>query len=307
MPTRTDDQPIFRLPPFRVRKVSVAMSETMNWGMTSFGIPAVWSKSRGEGVKVAVLDTGAALNHPDLRDQVDEAKDFSKSDNGPEDSNGHGTHCAGIVAAIDDGRGVIGVAPRARLLIGKVLGNDGSGKASNIARGIRWAAESGAHIISMSFGSSSADKSIASACRYAASKGSLLIAAAGNEGPYENTVGYPGGFPETLCVAAIDHARKLARYSSIGSRVDLAAPGSDVLSCYPPRGYATLSGTSQATPFVSGVVALMIGRQLKTGSRTVTTAEQLKIAVRKTCIDVGKVGHDTGYGWGLVNPADLVG
>lgn len=307
MPVRDSDQPIFRLPPFRVQRVSVTMAETMDWGITSFGVPAIWSKSRGEGVRVAVLDTGAALNHPDLRDQIDEAKDFSKSDNGPEDSNGHGTHCAGIVAAIDDGQGVIGVAPRSRLMIGKVLGNDGSGKASNIARGIRWAADSGAHIISMSFGSSVADKAIANACRYAASKGVLLIAAAGNEGPYDNTVGYPGGFPDTLCVAAIDHARKLAKYSSRGDQVDLAGPGTDVLSCYPPRGYAKLSGTSQATPFVAGVVALMVGRQLKSGVRTVTTADQLKVAVRKTCIDVGKGGHDKGYGWGLVNPADLVG
>lgn len=305
-PARKKPDPVFKLPPFKVEQIFVTMAETQDWGLRLFGIPGLWSRSKGEGVKVAVLDTGAALDHPDLKGQIDEAVDFTGSRFGPSDQNGHGTHCCGVIAAAENDTGIVGVAPKARLYVGKVLGDNGSGGGAGIARGIKWATDKGVHIISMSLGSSEPDPQIRAACQYAASKGVLIVAAAGNEGPYDNTVGYPGGFPECLCVAAIDQAKRIAKFSSRGSQVDVAAPGVDILSCYPPKGYAKLSGTSMATPFVAGVVALLVGRQLASGKRTITTIAALKDAIHKTAVDAGNPGFDTAYGWGLINPDSLI-
>jgi subtilisin family serine protease len=304
--TAKKKEPIFKLPPFKVEQIFVAMAETQDWGLKLFGIPKVWSRTKGEGVKVAVLDTGVALDHPDLKGQIVAARDFTGSRSGPADLHGHGTHCAGVIAAAENDTGVVGVAPKAKLLVGKVLGDNGSGGSGGIAAGVKWAADNGADIISMSLGSSSPDGAIHSAIKYAASKGVFVIAAAGNEGPYENTVGYPGGFPECVCVAAIDQAKRIAKFSSRGRAVDVAAPGVDILSTYPPKNYARLSGTSMATPFVAGVVALLLARQKATGNVTIKSIDDLLAAIKKTSVDAGSSGHDNQFGWGLIDPDSLV-
>jgi subtilisin family serine protease len=282
------------------------MAETQDWGLKLFGIPALWSRTKGEGATVAVLDTGAALDHPDLKGRIAAAKDFTGSPSGPADVHGHGTHCCGIIAAAENNVGIVGVAPKARLLVGKVLGDNGSGNGNGIASGIRWAVDSGADLISMSLGSPSPDNRILSAVKYAASKGVFIIAAAGNEGPGENTVGYPGGFAECVCVAAIDQAKKIASFSSRGSAVDVAAPGVDILSTYPPKNYARLSGTSMATPFVAGVVALLVAKQKAQGKKTIGSINDLLALIKKTSVDVGNPGFDNSYGWGLIDPDSLV-
>lgn len=300
------DDGLFRLPPFTVEQIFVTMAETQDWGLKLFGIPQIWARTKGEGVRVAVLDTGASLDHPDLKGQIVAAKDFTRSASGPNDPHGHGTHCCGVIAAAENDTGVVGVAPKAKLLVGKVLGDNGSGGSAGIAAGIRWAVDNGADLISMSLGSGSPDPTIHAAVKYAASKGVFLIAAAGNEGPYDNTVGYPGGFPECVCVAAIDQAKRIAKFSSRGGEVDVAAPGVDILSSYPPKNYARLSGTSMATPFVAGVVALLLAKQKAGGKKTIKTVDDLLAAIKKTSVDAGQQGHDTQFGWGLINPDTLV-
>nr|WP_264766199.1 S8 family serine peptidase [Marinobacter fonticola] len=147
-------EPIFRLPPYTVHNIFVGLSEIQDWGLKLLNIPSLWRISEGEGVKVAILDTGVSLNHPDLTGSIPAGnyKDFTNSPHGIADQQGHGTHCAGIVAARKNSRGVVGVAPKAELLIGKVLGDDGSGTGENIAAGVNWAVEQGADIISMSLG-----------------------------------------------------------------------------------------------------------------------------------------------------------
>jgi len=298
--------PVFKLPPYKVEQLFVSMAETQDWGLKLFGIPALWSRTKGEGAVVAVLDTGAALDHPDLKGQIVAAKDFTGSPSGPADVHGHGTHCCGIIAAAENDSGVVGVAPKARLLVGKVLGDNGSGSGLAISNGIRWAVDSGADLISMSLGSSTPDGRIQSAVRYAASKGVFVIAAAGNEGPDEGTVGYPGGFAECVCVAAIDQAKKIAKFSSRGSQVDVAAPGVDILSTYPPKNYARLSGTSMATPFVAGVVALIVAKQKAQGKKAIGSVDDLLTLIKKTSVDAGNPGFDSSYGWGLIDPDGLV-
>lgn len=291
----------FKLPPYKIESVAVACSETIDWGLRSFSIPDIWIDSAGKGIVVAVLDTGAAPSHPDLIGQIISSQDFSGSNAGAYDTNGHGTHCAGVIAGNKNNSGVIGVAPDARLLVGKVLGDDGAGSAEWIAKGIRWAVTEGADIISMSLGSSSLDKSIKDAVKFAYSKGCFIVAAAGNEGPGPSTTGYPAGMKECISVAAVDRSNLAAMFSSRG-KVDIAAPGVDVMSCWPPKGYAKLSGTSMATPFVSGVLALVLSALKAENVKYKLLLKEISATFFKTAVDAGNPGYDSTYGWGLINP-----
>lgn len=302
-----NDEPIFQLPPYTVEQILVSVkSETIDWGLMIFGIPSLWDFSQGEGVKVAVLDTGAALQHPDLKGNILMAADFTGSSSGANDQQGHGTHCAGIIAGIRNNTGVAGVAPKASLMIGKVLGDNGSGSSDSVSKGIKWAADNGAHIISMSLGSSQSSPDIHSAIKYAYSKGCYIIAAAGNEGPGPNTVGYPGQYPEVIAVASINSSKKLSNFSSRGNQVDIAAPGEKILSCYPPKNLAVLSGTSMATPFVAGVVALLLSKRKKTGEPIPANNNEMLKLLAASAIDVGKPGVDSDFGYGIIDPVKLI-
>lgn len=303
MPRETE---LVRLPPFRVEAAMATLSETVDWGLASYGIPEQWSSTRGAGVRVAVLDTGIESRHDDLREGIAAARDFTRSRSGVEDRNGHGTHVAGTIGARKNSRGVVGVAPECRLLVGKVLDDGGSGSGRSVAAGIDWACAEGAEIISMSLGSASADGAIRSAIERATRDGRLVICAAGNDGR-SNSVNYPARWPETTAVAAVDRNGRVARFSSRGPEVDVAAPGQDVLSTYLRGGYAKLSGTSMATPFVTGVVALLIARRRKRGEEPLRlTAVELREELRRTSRDAGPVGHDPNYGWGMINPAGML-
>src|SRR5262245_13462417 len=127
------------LPPFRVEATLTALAEPIDWSLTNYHVPVHWKATRGQGIRVAVLDTGIDESHPDLALAIDDARDFTRSRYGPIDQNGHGTHTAGTIAARQNNVGVIGVAPDCRLLIAKVLGDDGSGSSTNVAAGIDWA------------------------------------------------------------------------------------------------------------------------------------------------------------------------
>jgi subtilisin len=295
----------YKLPAYNVEGLSVACSETVDWGLRACSIPDAWKKTSGKDIKVAVLDTGASLKHPDLIGQILKAKDFTKSTSGPYDTNGHGTHCAGVVAGNKNDSGVIGVAPGCKLLIGKVLNDEGSGSSKGIFEGIKWAADEGADIISMSFGSPSKDKDITAAIKYAYSKGCYLVAAAGNEGPGEGTTNYPANLKECISVAAVDRNSLAAKFSSRG-KVDIAAPGVDVTSCWPPKGYAKLSGTSMATPFVAGVLALVLSALKEEDIKYKALIGKITDTFYKTAVDAGKAGFDTTYGWGLIEPSSAL-
>ncbi|PGS54176.1 S8 family peptidase [Bacillus sp. AFS041924] len=256
---------------------------------TPWGIQAIYKNdgitttSGGSGIRVAVLDTGVNKTHPDLASNVEQCKDFSQAksslvNNSCVDKNGHGTHVSGTVLANGgSGQGIYGVAPEAKLWSYKVLNNRGSGYSDDIAAAIRHVADQSTSlgvktIISMSLGSSVKDSLISSAVTYAYNKGVLIVAAAGNDGPTPNTIGYPGALPEAVAVAALENVKangtyRVADFSSrgnpntdgdyvIGERdVEVSAPGRDVLSTWYNGGYNTISGTSMATPHISGLAA----------------------------------------------------
>jgi subtilisin family serine protease len=301
--------PLFRLPPFRVEAIMSAQSltEVIDWGLSLLHVPDHWKRTRGAGVRVAVIDTGIDESHPDLADAIDDARDFTASRAGPADRNGHGTHVAGIIAARKNNRGVVGVAPESRLLVAKVLGNDGAGTSTAVARGIDWAADCGARVISMSLGSPRPDPHLLAAIQRAARKGIFIIAAAGNSGRLR-AVDYPARWRETIAVAAVDRNGRLARFSSHGREVDVAAPGQDILSAFTGSSYAKLSGTSMAAPFVAGIVALLaaLDRDTSDPRTPLRNTADLRDHLSRTARDAGPPGHDPGYGWGLIDPNRLL-
>jgi subtilisin family serine protease len=296
----------YRLPPFRVEAAFTTLSETVDWGLQSLHVPDHWRETRGRDVRVALLDTGLETSHPDLQEAVDAVRDLTGGRTGAADLVGHGTHVAGIVGARQNGRGVVGVAPECRLLIGKVLGDDGSGSDAAVAAGIDWAVAAGADVISMSLGSVTFSDTIAQAVARAAAAGKFLVCAAGNDGR-DDSVNYPARLDGTIAVGAVDRAGRLCDFSSRGDQVDVCAPGQDVLSTFLNGGYAKLSGTSMATPFVAGVVALVLAKHRAAGGATpVDTPAQLIEHLQRSAIDAGPQGRDPSYGYGLVNPDGLL-
>jgi subtilisin family serine protease len=221
--------------------------------------------SQGQGVKVAILDTGADPNHPVIAGRIVGAWDFVAGRSGADevalgvDTNGdgvadgafgHGTHVAGIVLL---------TAPNAQLLVGRVLDSDGVGDVSTVAAGIRWAVQSGARIINLSLGSLARSSAIANAIDEAEQRGVLVFAAAGNWGA-EFPQEYPARLEEVSAVAATDAAGTPATWSSFASYVAISAPGVAIRSAFPGGGYRLWSGTSMSTPFVAGTAALLLAR-----------------------------------------------
>lgn len=259
-------------------------SQQIPWGIKAiYNNSTLTSTSGGDDINVAVLDTGVNTSHPDLVANVEQCKDFTQAtspiNNSCTDRNGHGTHVAGTALANggSDQGGVYGVAPNADLWAYKVLLDSGSGYSDDIAAAIRHAADQATAtgtktIISMSLGSSANNSLISSAVNYAYSKGVLVIAAAGNSGYSQGTIGYPGALVNAVAVAALENVQengtyRVANYSSRGyastagdyviqqGDVEISAPGSAVYSTWYNGGYNTISGTSMATPHVSGLAA----------------------------------------------------
>lgn len=306
MKARSKSQDRWRLPPYAVEAQFVSLAETVDWGLSLFGVPEQWRKSRGAGISVCVLDTGIDEAHPDLASALDGARDFTRSPSGPIDRVGHGTHVAGTIGARQNELGVVGVAPECRLLVAKVLGDSGSGSSAAVAAGIDWACENGADVLSLSLGSPEPSAEIRAAIARAAAAGKIIVCAAGNEGR-DDAVNYPARWPETIAVGAVDRHGRLATFSSRGPEVDLCAPGQDVLSTNLRGGYAKLSGTSMATPFVSGVVALMLAKHRTSGGATpVDERTQVVEHLLRTATDAGPTGKDPQYGYGLVHPGSAL-
>ena len=226
--------------------------------------PEAWDITTGSSsVLIAVIDTGVDYNHPDLRGgrvRTDIDRDFANNDEDAMDDHGHGTFVAGIAAAsANNEQGIAGVCPDCQVLPIKVLTNDGKGSADVVARGIQYAAQAGARIISMSLGAPShcgCSQTIARAINYAFDRGSLLIAASGNDRDKQR-ISYPASSPRVMSVGASDHNDQEAPFSNRNSYLDIIAPGKDIYSLKSGGGYVTESGTSAATPFVSGAAGLI--------------------------------------------------
>lgn len=284
------------LPPYRVAfgAVTLANEDGVDWGVASYGIPGLWKQTKGEGVTVAVIDTGVA-KHSALVDAVIDYRNFS-SDSSVEDTVGHGTHVAGIIGART---GMAkGIAPGCSILSLKVLGHSGMGSNDAVAKAVLHAAESKADIICMSLGSARPDSGLHEAIRHAYQQGVIVVCAAGNDG---GAVNYPAAFAETIGVGAVDKTGAACEFSSRGKEIVVAAPGADITSTWLNDGYATVSGTSMAAPFVAGTLALYVAA----GGKGIDHSAVIK-ALSSTCRDAGEDGRDNVYGWGLLDPHKLL-
>lgn len=264
--------------------------QTLPWGVAKIQADQAWAVSSGLLVKVGILDTGIDVDHPDLVGNIAGGTNIIRPNKLYDDDNGHGTHVAGIVAAVDNSIGVVGVAKRAKLYGVKVLNAAGSGWMSDIAAGLEWCVNNQIQVVNMSLGATADSQTLHDACIAARAAGVVMVVAAGNEG---GPVCYPGAYAEVICVVATDSANHLTSWDNFGSAVDVAAPGVSVYSTYKGGGYSTLSGTSMATPHVAGVAALVLYNQ------PAYTPDQVQSAVTSTATNLG---YDAAHqGAGLVN------
>ena len=289
-----------------------ALGESLPWGVDRIDADKVWGSdgvpqtdtgaNTGAGVNIAVLDTGIDADHPDLYANVKGGINFVsipawKRANPTkwDDDNGHGTHVAGTIAAMDNDIGVIGVAPDASLYGVKVLDRSGSGYLSDIIAGIDWAKNNNMDIITMSLGASLDVLSFETACNNAYDAGVVIVAAAGNNDG--GAVSWPAAYSSVIAVSATDSNDNLASYSNKGSQVELAAPGSGIYSTYKGGIYGTMSGTSMATPHVTGVAALVIA----SGTNYRDNPDAVRAQLTFTAEDLGTTGWDASFGYGLID------
>ncbi|MCS7252116.1 MAG: S8 family peptidase [Thermoflexus sp.] len=282
------------------------------WNLPRIRAPQAWDLITGtSSVVIAVIDTGVDYTHPDLSSsRIWLGYDFVNYDPDPMDDEGHGTHVAGIAGAnTNNGIGIAGVCWRCDLLAVKVLDQEGSGYDTDIADGIRYAADWGTAsgkrtIINLSLGGLYSSSVLADAVFYARSQGALLVAAAGNDNT--NVPFYPAAYPGVIGVSATNPSDQRAYFSNYGSYVDIAAPGVGIWSTYPPSvypyGYLYLwaSGTSMAAPHVAGVAGLVWSR------RPTLTPNEVCNLLLSTADDLGVAGRDDIYGYGRLDAFEAV-
>ena len=270
------------------------------WGMVKVQAPQAWEVTTGSSsINIAILDTGVDLDHPDLANKVISNVNFSNSAT-MDDVHGHGTHVAGIAAAMtNNGVGVAGLGYTATIMNVKVLGDTGAGAYSWIVSGIIWAVDNGAEVINMSLGGSSASSTLEAAINYAWSKGVVVVAAAGN---YGNTAPlYPAYYTNCIAVAATDSLDRLAGWSNYGDWVDVAAPGVGIYATLKNNGYGYKSGTSMASPHVAGLAALVF-TTLSDANGDGKLSDEVRSRIEVNCDDIGL----SGIGYGRINAARAV-
>jgi subtilisin family serine protease len=274
----------------------------LQWGLEKINALAGWKETTGsEEIIIAVLDTGIDHTHPDLDGKVVGGWNFTPDIPGdesdmPGDDHGHGTHVAGIAAARTGNEiGIAGVAPACQLLAVKVLSATGRGDYEGIGKGIMWAVDQGAHVINMSLSGRLYSRFLQEAVEYALGKGVPVVAAVGNEHKYYDNV-YPAAYPGVISVGAVKSDKTKADFSTEGGHLFLTAPGQAIYSTV-PGGYESWRGTSMATPFVSGAVALFKSKWPDLDWDINMVHAQLK----KTAEDLAVPGWDPETGWGLLD------
>jgi thermitase len=262
------------------------------WGLKKTTFPGAWIDATGTGARIAIVDSGITMNHADVGSKVINQKDFVADGAGISDLFDHGTHVAGIAAALtNNGMGVAGGCPDCRLLIARVLDARGKTSSAKLVKGIDWSVANGADVINISI-AGPANDGIRIAVNDARASGTVVVAAAGNE--YGSTTKqYPAAYKKVIAVSATNENDRLAGFSSRGSWVDLAAPGTNILSTGAGGGYYEERGTSEAAPFVSALAGLLASEG--------KTATEIRQRMQSTADDLGPTGDDPSYGHGRID------
>lgn len=280
-------------------------AQVLPWGIDRIDAEQVWATTTADPIKVAVIDTGIDLSHPDLKNNIKGGYNAIRPDKSVNDDNGHGTHVAGIIGAVHNSIGVVGVGPQIDLYAVKALNRNGSGWLSDIIEGIDWAIANRMQVINMSLGSNSDSQSFHDAIIRANLAGIVQVAAAGNDGA---AVDYPAAYPEVIAVSATDSTNTVASWSSRGPEVDVAAPGVGIYSTYKGQTYRILSGTSMASPHIAGTLALILSMPAVCDTNLNGTCSPTEVQQRlqATATDLGTAGRDNLYGSGLVNALNAI-
>lgn len=278
-----------RIPDYIVLQDAASPPSQIPYGVRMIGAELEWPETRGEGIKVAVIDTGRPT-HPDIA--VAGAVDFTGS--GPEDRRGHGTHCAGTIAA--NGK-LLGVAPGVELYTVKVFPDSGGADPAVIASALDWCRDKGIDVVSMSLSGPADNSDMRTAVKRCYDVGVVMVAAAGNFGR-DWGVMYPAKYPEVLAVAAVDTAKVAADFSAYGTELDIAAAGMRVWSTWLGGKYVELDGTSMACPHIAGAAAIMQAKAKKRLGRKLTP-EEIRVSLNLYAEDLGAPGRDERYGCGV--------
>ena len=273
------------------------LSDGSQWAPQKINAATAWDVTQGNGVIIAIVDSGVDPNHPDLRDRLVPGYNVYDSNMNTSDACGHGTHLAGIAAATaDNGEGIAGIAPQAKIMPVRVLNDSCGGSYSRLISGINYAADHGARVIVISSGATVYNSGLHAAVTYARSKGSIVVAAAGNYN--SDTPFYPAAHPEAIAVSGTDKNDNRYSVSNYGSQIDIAAPAPSIYSTYVNGGqstYAYMGGTSMAAPHVGGVAALLFS--LAPGADAATVEDYLT----STAVDLGDAGWDVYFGNGRID------
>jgi subtilisin len=252
----------FQLPSAGRPNTHADITQRIPWGLTAIQVPKLWSKSKGQGVRIGIVDTGVDFTHPDISSSLNRGINLLNRHQLPVDDNGHGTHIAGTLVASNASTGIRGVAPRASLFPVKAFDRDGAAYVSDIILAIHWCVANQMNIINMSFGMSAYSPALHNVVKSAYAQDVVIVASAGNQGKL-NMIDYPARFPQTIAVGATNRGNRIAAFSNQGGFVDVYAPGEEIYSTWPHGQYNELSGTSMATAHVSGVIALLLTKRPK--------------------------------------------
>jgi len=287
--------------------VTQSSLQPVPWNIARVNAPPAWNASTGQGVKVAILDTGIQLNHPDLQASIKGNINLTNPRRNGEDDNGHGTHVAGVIGALNNAIGVVGVAPQTDLYAVKVLDRRGSGFLSDIIAGMDWAIDNNMQVVNMSFGTTSYSALLDAAVKRLDAAGIIQVAASGNGGT--GAISYPGRFAEVIAVGAVTNTDTRASFSNHGAELEFVAPGQNIYSTDRRGRYSNKSGTSMATPHVSGAVALLLAfpQSCDTNGDNRCDLAEVRTALIGAAEDLGSPGHDPQFGFGLVNAAGAIG
>ncbi len=282
---------------FRIDDVKYSDSLfSSQWALKKIQAEAAWEITAGEGITIALIDTGVDTLHPDLSGRLirNAGRNFLSGSNtyDANDDQGHGTAIAGIMCAENNGRGIIGLAHKAKILNLKAFNRHGYGNDEDVCKAVVYAIDKGVSVINMSFGDSVYSPILKDVIEYAFSKGVVIAASSGNsssEKPH-----YPSGFSGVISVGSSNKDDKTSSFSNTGSSVDLSAPGSDIITTLSGGGYGTVSGTSASAPYVSATAAML---------RSITNFSNEEIAgiLKSTCDDIEGKGYDYKSGAGRLN------
>lgn len=296
-----------------IHGLSTQSAQFTGWEIQEFHVSDRWRYSQGEGVTVAVIDTGCDLNHEDIKNNLVQGKNFIDPRKDPIDSNGHGTHVSSTIAAENNGIGMVGVAPKTKIMPLKALNDDGTGDLRAIIEAIVWASDQSVDFITMSLGAPQGLEELHNAIKYAAKKNVIIFCAAGNSGPNVDLM-YPAHYSEVISIGAIDKNLNRTEFTCSGEELDFLAPGHEIIGAVPGNRYAMMSGTSMSNPYAVGCASLLLSfaKKIKYSAMDtmLKTSEDYISIFRKTALklkDPKYKGIKKYEGYGIIRPEWSIG